>query len=463
MFQPFVILMLLIIMGSTASELTLPMESLPERFTYYLVGHIGLGVGLWLWGYGLSKFLRRDPIGTYRMMRWHRRVLVWGRMAMVGLVAWGGWEAELAVGVDSLGDNILWLAGVWSLLAPALLGWLLSWCGQYEVDRVQQEEDALTASLLGRPTVCQPTRMDYLVLNIRQQWFLAGMVVLSLQAQILLRWGAYVYQWPISYSWLMLLLAIGLLWAGPWLMMRMWWTVPLGGALGQKLADLARRYRVRFAGFRLWRTYNTIPNAAVVGVLPWSRYFLITDRLLGALDDEEVEAVLAHEVGHAAQWHPLWYVIMLMAGSGAMTLLVEAGVDWVQTYDVVVPRWAQEAVSLGALAGFLMVVFTGMARHFEFEADWFAARHMGRLTAEGWARDDGALLTRALVKITSLLHRSPTQKGVLHPSVVQRAEAMVRGSSDPDARRRFEWAGYRLRWAIVALLVVTMWGWYSQY
>jgi len=463
MFQPFVILMLLMIMGSTASELTLPMESLPERFTYYFVGQLGLGAGLWLWGYGLSKFLRRDPIGTYRMVRWHRRVLVWGRMAMVGLVAWGGWHAELAIGVDSIGTNYLWLAGVWSLLAPALLGWLLSWCGQYEVDRVQQEEDGLTIRLLGMSAKQWPTRMDYLVLNIRQQWFLAVMVVLSMQAQILLRWYAFTYQWPISTTWLLLGLALGLLWAGPWLMMRMWWTAPLGGALGQELAELAGRYRVRFAGFRLWRTYNTIPNAAVVGVLPWSRYFLITDRLLRALDDEEIEAVLAHEVGHAARWHPLWYVIMLMAGSGAMSFLVASGVDWVQTYDVVVPGWAQEAASLGALAGFLLVVFTGMARHFELEADWFAARHMGRLSAEGWARDDGATLTRALVKITELMHRSPQQKGVLHPSVVQRAEAMSRWSCDPVARRRFVWQGRRLRWIIVALLLATLLGWYTQF
>ena len=54
-------------------------------------------------------------------------------------------------------------------------------------------------------------------------------------------------------------------------------------------------------------------NAMVVGVLPWLRYVVFTDRLLEEFTADEVEAVFGHEVGHVKHRHMLYYLAFLIA------------------------------------------------------------------------------------------------------------------------------------------------------
>ncbi|AEF99084.1 M48 family metallopeptidase [Methylomonas methanica] len=106
------------------------------------------------------------------------------------------------------------------------------------------------------------------------------------------------------------------------------------------------------------------------------------DTLVNSLDEEELEAVLAHELGHFKCKH----VIKMLIASSVMTLISFAVLGWLITQD-----WFFDGLGVtnhsnaAALLLFMLVspVFTifmqpisaYFQRKFEFEADEFATRH----------------------------------------------------------------------------------------
>ena len=76
---------------------------------------------------------------------------------------------------------------------------------------------------------------------------------------------------------------------------------------------------LREAGFK-YRDILTWPileghitTAGVMGLLPKFRYILVTDSLLNTLSEEELKAVMAHEMGHIRYRHILFYVLFLLS------------------------------------------------------------------------------------------------------------------------------------------------------
>jgi STE24 endopeptidase len=106
------------------------------------------------------------------------------------------------------------------------------------------------------------------------------------------------------------------------------------------------------------------------------------DTLLERLTPAEIEAVLAHELGHFARGH----IPRMLAVRFALALLMLATLGWLYSEPAFHQALGMDAPHIGALlAGFTLVVpvFTFpfqplaslMARRQEFEADAFAARH----------------------------------------------------------------------------------------
>lgn len=130
-----------------------------------------------------------------------------------------------------------------------------------------------------------------------------------------------------------------------------------------------------------------------------SKRVVFFDTLLKQLSPDEMEAVLAHELGHFKHRH----ILKMMATSFVMTLLGLALLGWLSqqpwfyTGLGVMPNMASANDAL-ALLLFLMVVplFTfflsplsaGRSRRFEFEADAYAVAH-----------SDGKHLAGALLKL----------------------------------------------------------------
>ena len=135
-----------------------------------------------------------------------------------------------------------------------------------------------------------------------------------------------------------------------------------------------------------------------------TKRIIFFDTLIERLTPEEIEAVLAHELGHFARGH----IPRLLAVRFALALLMLAVLGWLYAQPAFYQALGLAEPRVGALlAGFALVlpVFTFpfqplaslMARRQEFEADAFAARHASAVSlASALAklyRDNAATLT----------------------------------------------------------------------
>jgi Zn-dependent protease with chaperone function len=93
-----------------------------------------------------------------------------------------------------------------------------------------------------------------------------------------------------------------------------------------RLTRLADTIGVRVRDFRVLKgRRQKLASAAQVGTLPGLRYVVLTDYLVDHLDAQELDAVVAHELGHARRHHlliKLGAVVMLWAGLEAVVLSV---------------------------------------------------------------------------------------------------------------------------------------------
>lgn len=148
-------------------------------------------------------------------------------------------------------------------------------------------------------------------------------------------------------------------------------TEPLrDGPLRRRLEALCKRSGVRYREILFWDTGHNMGNAAVMGVVPWMRYILLSDVLMETMTDDQIEAVFAHEVGHVVHRHMVWFVIFfgaLFTGICCVEKLVE-NVRWLNESTMVV---------IGSLVCWSAVFWLGLgflSRRFERQADVFAAR-----------------------------------------------------------------------------------------
>jgi Zn-dependent protease with chaperone function len=123
-----------------------------------------------------------------------------------------------------------------------------------------------------------------------------------------------------------------LAWAFPRLVVGLWRCPPMeAGPRRNRLEKFFERHGFRSRGIVLWNLFEgSFSTAGILGVFPGSRYILVTPALLDALNDDELEAVMAHEMGHARHRHMVFYLAFMVG----LTLLVDLafrGVPWLIT------------------------------------------------------------------------------------------------------------------------------------
>ena len=75
----------------------------------------------------------------------------------------------------------------------------------------------------------------------------------------------------------------------------------------EAVCDLAG---LRYADILIWDLFGgTMMTAGVMGLVGKFRYILVTPALLRSLNDDELAAVILHEIGHVNHRHMLWYLI----------------------------------------------------------------------------------------------------------------------------------------------------------
>lgn len=166
-------------------------------------------------------------------------------------------------------------------------------------------------------------------------------------------------------------------------------------------------------------------NAFFTGVGP-SKRIVLFDTLLETLTPEQIEAVLAHELGHFKLRHVLKRVLVHFGGS----LLVLAFLGWLIDQDRLYepfgidPKVAHDMPLTGVLlfllilpllSGWFKVVSSHFSRRQEFAADSYAANHAS-------AKELGSALVKLYRDSASTLTPDPIYSAVndAHPSAAQR-------------------------------------------
>jgi len=204
----------------------------------------------------------------------------------------------------------------------------------------------------------------------------------------------------------------------PYLIMIFQSTRPLEGSMRESLEDFCNENDYSLRDIKLLEAKGVkSANAVVAGTLPRFNYVFITDYLIENFSEDEIEAILAHELGHLEGKH-LWIkglASFLFFGIW-MALILKA--------DVLVPVINSLGIYgvMGASFGMIMLYFIGVqglvSSKLEFRADNYAKKLKGEETTISALQKLAELndMKKDSGKLFNLIN--------LHPSIEDRVESL---------------------------------------
>jgi STE24 endopeptidase len=239
------------------------------------------------------------------------------------------------------------------------------------------------------------------------------------------------------------------------------------GPLRQRLNATAQRLGFRFSNILVWNTRHGVANAMVTGVLPWLRYVVFTDRILDELNEEEIDAVFGHEVGHMKHHHMFLYMVVIMTSLilfGGLWSLAKWWFDhdglpaWFSTLaDTDLWPTVADWMRLGVVVAYIVLVFGWLSRRCERQADIF-----------GCKTSSPAAFISALEKVADLNGISRECPGFFawwqHSTIADRISFIERMTVDPSLEPRFQrrlgWMKWSLALGLIALVALLRWNWH---
>jgi STE24 endopeptidase len=376
--------------------------------------------------FAFSRFLRLRIAGDGALRAtWIRRVRRLVALIEMGLV--GAFVAQVAAGglVDLIDGSLafLGLPGLRRVLAllPLVVGMLATRLATHEI---QRRDEAYRARflLLQAKMAAMPLAPVLIYVTLSDLFEFA-----PIEARLLAvsqPWLAYLA--PLS------LVIVAYMFA-PKVLRLLWRTRRFTDlSLNARVEEIARRHGIRYRRISVWYTRGVrIANAAVAGLIPRAREIFVTDWLLHQLDDDEIEGVLAHELGHIKHRHLWVYLLFSFSYFGAYILLFGA-------LRTILPSFLSQGV-LGPIllvASFFYLYFVLLlgfvSRRLERQADLFAVRNI---------RDPEAF-PRALTRLAEL-HSLPMRVRRVfewtrtHPSMHRRVAFARRAIEGDPATLRY--------------------------
>ena len=218
---------------------------------------------------------------------------------------------------------------------------------------------------------------------------------------------------------LSLLMMLGIFLFSPFLLSGLFPSRPLeAGPTRDRFELLAKKAGVGLRGIRIWDTGGKrIVNACIAGPVSFTRFVFLTDALLEELPPDELDAVFAHELGHAKYHH---FVVLF----GAILAFL-FGLQWVEVMWTG-STWALTLLTLVFAFFYFRVGFGALSRQLERQADFFSAELL-----ENWMPT-----ARALERV-GLLSGNPSRKGWRHPPIPERVVFVARCSEEPAYRNLY--------------------------
>ena len=412
----------------------------------------------------------RPIIIADRMVRVARWIIVLNHAVAVLVFGW-------LETVRSVTGNLV-LVDELIAIAPPLLGLIGTWWAYYPIDRRVQEAMLVRRLDDGRPVYPTLSRSQYVVLQIRLN------VLLSLLPLMAILASREIIQWATAlmsnrnladaiFSGGTLAVAMAVFVMAPRIAPLALDVQPIApGALRETLLDVCRRHRVKVREILVWNTNGTMINAAVMGLMGWLRYVLITDALLEMLPEPQVRAVMAHEIGHVRRHHMLWLIGCLLASFILAAELVRWPLFGLDSLGLIRSQWAIDTLEVGSGAAQLIVgllVFGWICRRFERQADTFAVQHLSGMGDAPLAAaavplspasplvsvEAVSAMRGALDSIARLNTIDPDRRSWRHGSIAWRMDYLMTIIGRPVTRLRIDRVVRWIKVAVALVLVAT--------
>ncbi len=186
------------------------------------------------------------------------------------------------------------------------IGYLsIIWCCSYRTLRLlNRSVQSLPAYLLSNISFSIPVLIPWLLLSL-------VLDLINLLPFETVRRFFSTTQGQMTYS-LVFLLIIAMI--GPAMIRRFWRCKPLvKGIHRDRIEDMCKRAGVGHADILLWPVFGgRMITAGVLGLVKKFRYILVTSGLLRFLEPVELDAVIAHEIGHVKHRHMLFYLFFFV-------------------------------------------------------------------------------------------------------------------------------------------------------
>ena len=159
----------------------------------------------------------------------------------------------------------------------------------------------------------------------------------------------------------------------PLLMQFLWKTEPLTDTtLKQKLQLLTERSGMKYRDIGVWKTGSlSIANAAVAGIIPRNRKVFITDTLLNNFPDEQIETIVAHEIGHIRHKHLLISTVLVLGYLLSSVIFYRLVMEPLKTPLAGLPILLS-LISILFFVLYFKVLYNFLSRRFEHQADLYA-------------------------------------------------------------------------------------------
>ncbi|EKD36070.1 MAG: hypothetical protein ACD_75C01650G0001 [uncultured bacterium] len=211
------------------------------------------------------------------------------------------------------------------------------------------------------------------------------------------------------------------------------------------------------ADFYLWPLFEgRMMTAAVMGVIPGLRYILLTPALIETMSQEELEAVIAHEIGHVKKYHLILYICIIAGFSLLAGVLAEPMIYLLLSLDFVNRLVLASGTSVDAMLTVVVTVplllfmliyfrfiFGYFIRNFERQADLFSLAAIGSSRA----------LVSAFEKIAILSGNNKEERNWHHFGIGERIDCLQEAEQEPRLIRRHN---HKVRYSLVAYLTVIL-------
>lgn len=223
---------------------------------------------------------------------------------------------------------------------------------------------------------------------------------------------------------------------GPFLIQKLWRCRSMEpGPARERIQQLCSRAGLRYADILKWELFGgSMITAGVMGLVAKFRYILVTPALINLLEPHEVDAVIAHEIGHVQKNHILFYLFFFAGYIACVYSLFDPALLLIYysqpLFDLVgFAGLDHETASMIFFSGILIAVFLVYFRYvfgfymrnFERQADLHVYTLLG---------NSDALIT-TFYKIVRFSRQSADKPSWHHYSISQRINFLKQCQAEP--------------------------------